>query len=583
MPKKKYKKPKKEWGIITRRLETQGLVRMRANHIDTRIATLTTFLPFEVEWGDDHVTHSTYSDLPIIIFTDGKAIWFEFVEKDDQVFKLAGKKYRLEGKPQSTATMFSLEGFMQLFGTNPEPNVRKSCRKLPKIIPEEILLDIEEILRTFTGFFDAQGKMKENLYRLVTYWVFQTYIYDVWSKASYLKVMGIHDTGKSTLSRVIELLSFCSERSTAKVTDSWFYRNLHATGGVQCLDEMDLNPKDNAVFLNLLKAGWMKGAYVHLTNTDDNNLSDAFNTYSPKLLSGTSVQNIDPVLSSRMIEITMRSAPKGHNYSLEDLFEDEILERTRKIRDKLYLFRLIYAHEYLRQKKVRGNIKVLGKKGKEILSNRQWDIYNPILTMANLHGGQIYIKDLVVGIEEQIEIKRLEFFETFDLPIIRVLYDATRIVKKVWLSSRAISDTIIQIYAGNDSTRRKYMIARYDWTIIEKHLKGLGVSRKMQYSMNGIDHLFVREDIDSHIKKRGIQETVATRSQQKEIRDLINLMARIQEEEDYPETGIPLEAIQDQLNYNPLVHLYHLSQTANPPIMQMKKNRWLVLIKGGIE
>ena len=78
-----------------------------------------------------------------------------------------------------------------------------------------LLNEIETFIRRYVGFFDAKGKVDHDLYKLITYWVMQSYIYDVWSNASYIKIMGQHGTGKSTLSRLLELLTFCSERSTS--------------------------------------------------------------------------------------------------------------------------------------------------------------------------------------------------------------------------------------------------------------------------------------------------------------------------------------------------------------------------------
>jgi len=578
---------KKNYGIIDRRLETKGLVKMRANHVDSRVTTLTTFLPFEVSYGKDKVDFKKYSDLPIVIFVDNKAVWFDFLEEEDQVFKIMGKKYQVMGYPQATSTMLSLEGFMKIFGKNPYPNVRKNLNKIPEVNPEQLLYDIEDLIRKFVGLFDAKMEIKDDLYRLVTYWALQTYIYDVWSKTSYLKIMGVHDSGKSTLSRLMQLLTFCSERSTAKVTDSWFYRNLHAVGGVQCLDEMELKPKEVGQFLSILKAGWMKDSFVHLSDARDPKKSDAFNVFSPKLIAGTEVQSLDPIISSRTIEFTMRSAPPQYNYSIEDLYEDEIVEPLQELRDKLYFFRLRFAHEYRLRKKVDAKTKGsrnLNKEGTEILSNRQYDIYAPLLTMARWHGGKILVKSLINAIKNQIEIKKREFFETYDLPIIRTIYEATRPVKRVWLSARAISDTIIDTYGGTDPAKRRYMIARYDFTIVEKHLKGLGLSREKTYSIDGVEHLFVKTDLNDYIRKKGIKQTVDTKSQHQEVLDLVEIMVELQADNQiYADDGIPLDVIQDKMEYNPLIYLYQLANSPNPPVMKTKRNCWLALVKGGWE
>jgi hypothetical protein len=549
--------------------------------LDSRIVSLTTFLPYEIGYGKDRVEFKKYEDLPLFIFRLGKRIQYDFIKKPDEgdtVFELEKKRYIISGYPQATATMFGLESFMEVFGNDPSELCPIRVSSLPKVKPDNILKDIEDFIKKYVGFFNTEGKLRTEMYRLIAYWILQTYIYDVWSKTSYLKIMGQAESGKSTLSRVIELLSFCSERSTAKVSDSWFYRNVDCVGGVQCLDELEVAKKEKGDFLELLKAGWSKSAMVHLSDKHDPNKSESFNVYSPKLIAGTQAQYIDPVLSSRMIEVTMRPAPGSSDYSFEDLYDDEVTQETQRIRDQLYLFRLLYGPDYLVRKRMETKDKT-GMKfiNKDIsLSNRQLDLFSPLLTIANYHGGRVPKKVLKKAIEEQVKIKRVEFFESFDLPILRVIWEGTRDVKREWLSAKAIADTVVQQLAGTDQTTMRYVRSQYDYRTVESHLKGLGLSREVKYDLRGPKHLFVQDDVDRYLKNKGVSTTMEPSDMSSRLKDLMKLLCDYAKEDDYAEDGVPVSVIKQEVDYNPQLTLHLLQDRGH--VLMIRGNRWLPLI-----
>jgi hypothetical protein len=568
--------------VISRRLETGGVVRIRANHLDSRVVSLTTFLTHRLGYGKDGVlVFEKSEDLPLFIFRVGKRIYFNFFEEPDRdtVFEISGKRYIISGYPQPTATMLSKDTFTNIFGDDPQELISVRVANLPSVKPDAILQRVEDFIKKYVGFFDTEGKLRKDMYRLIAYWILQTYIYDVWSKTSYLKIMGQAESGKSTLSRVIELLSFCSERSTAKVSDSWFYRNIDCVGGVQCLDELEVNKKEKGDFLELLKAGWSKSAMVHLSDKHDPNKSCSFNVFGPKLIAGTQAQYIDPVLSSRMIEVTMRPAPGNTDYSFEDLYDDEVMEETQEIRDSLYLFRLLYGPEYLGRKSMEAKDKASMKKvDNEIsLSNRQLDLFSPLLTIANYHGGRGPKKVLKKAIAEQVKIKRIEFFESFDLPILRVIWEGTRDVKREWLSAKAIADTVVQQLAGSDPTTQRYVRSQYDYRTVEAHLKGLGLTRETKYDLRGPRHLFVQEDVDRFLRNKGVSTGLEPEDLSNKLKDLMKLLNDFSKEQDYEEFGVPVSVIKQELEYDPKLQLNLLLDRGH--VVVLRGNRWLPLVE----
>ncbi len=571
---------KKTLPVLARTLEVGGLVQMRSNHLDSQIISIATFLPFNVQYGEGKIEFEKSMDLPLFIFTDGNIIQFEFIEEPDQVVMLKGQKYRMMGYPQPTHTMFSLEAFKKIFGKNPQKNMPKPISKLPKVNPEQLLLRIEKVLRKYVGFFDVRGRLDHDLYKLVSYWILLSYVYDVWPKASYLKIMGIHGSGKSTFSVILELLSFCSERSTGKITESPFYRGQHNLGGVQCLDELELTHDNYSQFLSILKSGHTKGSFVKLSNRNDPNKIEHFNVFSPKTIAGTDVQNIDPILSSRMIDITMRpAAEEGYNFAEEDLWEESVKEETRKLRDDLYIFRLTHGFEFLARKREDKEATFFSHGTMKKLKNRAYDVFAPILIASRLHGGKLMVDALVRTIDLQLEIKKREFYEDFDLPVIRIIIEATRTVDKSWLSAREISDTIINLYSkAEEHARRAILTKKYDTEIIIKRLKGLGLHRDEKTDLiGGRMYLFVKVDIDKFAKKRGI-DLYTERNQHKDILLIREIMKELQfEQDEYATQGIPFDVIKSKVGFDPSLYLLNLAQGRKPMVMKKDRNRWILV------
>lgn len=569
--------------VIARRLDYKGRIDARASHIDNRVTTLCTFLPYETDIGGKKVEKTVSGDLPVIIFCNGKQVWFDFITEPDQVFFIDKKKYQVQGYPQRTRTMLSMEAFIDMFGTNPQPRVLKPMKKvLPDVNPDTILSDIEKILKQYIGFFDSKGKLRKDLYKLVAYWIVQTYIYDVWSKTSYLKVGGVHDSGKSTLSRLLQLLCFCSERSTAKVTDSNFFRSLHCVGGVQCLDEMKITEKESPILLNILKSGFTKESFIRLTDRKDHNKSEEFNVFSPKIVAGTQAMELDSIISSRMIEITMRTAPARYNFSKMDLYDEEALDITRKLRDRLYAFRLKFGHTYLTKKNVEGDeIGVLGGDAKKVLKNRQLDLFSPTLTLAQLHGGRTFMKSVVRAIEEQVEIKESEFVDNYDTPILQVIWEAVSSFDDIWLSAVSISDSIIENKAGNDQNKRRYYMGRYNPEQVGTHIKNLGLFEAKRNDLSGPAYRFNKVDIKAYLTGKGINVVLEPMALHDKMVELVRIMADIQgEDEDYERNGIPFETIYNLLDYNPNLPLHNLVNQRDSPIEKKKNNRWRVTTAG---
>lgn len=578
--------------IRSRTLENEGVIDARVNHIDNRIVSLGTFLDYEIGYGKVKEDFTKSRSQALMLVTNRKNVKYFFVDEPDQTIMLEGKKYRINGFPQQTNTMLSLDGFRSIFvddngNMKVDEGVPLPIDDILQVKPSQLLKEITDMLKTHVGLFDTKGELRENMYTLIAYWVMQTYIYDVWSKTSYLKIQGTHESGKSTLSRILQLLTFNSKRTTGKISESSFYRGLNSVGGVQCLDEIDVTSKDLPFLNNILNAGWSAQSEIHLTNAKDHNIADRFNVYSPKIIAGTQASMIDPVLGSRMLEITMCSAPPGYNFSSIDLYDDEIAEQTRELRDKLYMFRLLYGHKYLGWKKIAQNDSNLGFVRDTTLKNRQLDLFAPLLTIARKHGGAVFLRSIEDAILEQREVRGNEFFETFEFPILQVIYeyivadremvkDTSGDVRGAWMSPIAISDTVVGRLGGFDNYKRAVYTQTYSAENVIKCIKALGISTESQRDIRvGVKYKFVLDDVKRYLMQKNVTLGDAHSGLTEKYNKLYKLIERLQDyEDDWRYKGVPIYIIEEKLDWKPETILREMAMNPKNGIVERPGNRW---------
>jgi len=515
---------------------------IRINHIDKDIITLGTFIPIKNN-GDTETK-------PVIIINNNNRLWFEIVDKD-YIIDIHGKAYQLNGYPIEMDTMLSLDGFFTLFGNDARDFMPLPTDKVLlnlNISPKNLLDDIQAFLREYVGFYTMEMKKDNNMYDLISHWILYTHIYDVWNTCSYLKLMGDFSTGKSILSQTIKLLAFSASSTEAHISDAAFRRELHTIGGIKLLDEITMSRTDMTTFQNILKSGIQRDATSKVVNVGDYNKLDSFRMYCPKVVSGTDCENIDPVLSSRMIEVVMQKAPPKDPVARNDIYSDDAKESARQLRDRLYMFRLFYGREaWLRKKRVD---KTKYFKDSD-LSNRFYDIYAPLFTISGLYSGHGISKKLEQAANDQMEMRRVEIYNQLDVPILRTLFQQLYIEKDdgfIWLTDKQISNEIID--AESLSRRlydRKTLSDRYSPESVGARIRGMGITKEHKESEYGLQWKYDKKTIFKTIKQKGLDFTWVMMTQGEQMDAVIKTMELL--EKDHP-LGDSSFIISDEVGFN---------------------------------
>jgi hypothetical protein len=227
-------------------------------------------------------------------------------------------------------------------------------------------------------------------YSLLPLWVIGTYLTPLFKAYPYINLWGLKNTGKT---KVMELCKILCLNSTmlANTSCAALFRIIEQDCPTLFLDEVEnlfdeKNQSEEASsIVSILNAGWMSGSTVtRVEKVDDSQEVGRFNVYCPKMLG--SIKGIRGALESRSINIVMVRAlnnPVSDTWMKED---DKVLTN---IRDELYSFILknwkeidmFYDDEC-----------PVGLKKEFKLSNRDWQVWKPLLCIAKLVSEELYQK-----------------------------------------------------------------------------------------------------------------------------------------------------------------------------------------------
>ncbi len=205
---------------------------------------------------------------------------------------------------------------------SPVPQKRISYRQyiIPKELFNELIngekIDKEFIYQKVKDLVDMYVDAEEKYKVLIVAQIFESYIQYKFSSLGYMYLTGDQESGKSTVCKVLALLSYRSLYAI-NLNSANIYRYLGTDDedeGQCTIIEDEIDPKvddkkDAAERNKITRAGYQKGNKV--PRMADASSSDAvqlyFNTYGTKTLSGYSLPTHDSALCSRCIELPMTS------------------------------------------------------------------------------------------------------------------------------------------------------------------------------------------------------------------------------------------------------------------------------------
>jgi len=159
--------------------------------------------------------------------------------------------------------------------------------------------------------------IKEWCATLLALWTMGTHLYKVWSAYPYVFLLAERGSGKS---RILKLLSMIASMGQYWVSPrtSPIFRSVESLQPTLLLDETEFLSKDEeqAELINLLNAGYERGAKVARVNKDKSMTVEYFDAYCPKAMASTEPPS--PVLESRCLKIPLKRTSEGQTYVKRD-------------------------------------------------------------------------------------------------------------------------------------------------------------------------------------------------------------------------------------------------------------------------
>lgn len=252
------------------------------------------------------------------------------------------------------------------------------------INPTKLFLKIRELYEKYITFD------QEELYDLFAIWDIGTYFFTLFDTYPYINLWGLKNSGKSKVMILSSLLSFNAEMMV-NMTPAVLFRLVDQNKATLYIDEAEnlwsqreKGDDDTSDIVALLNAGWMKGSKVaRMEKKEDGMQPVYFDPYCPKMLA--SIKGLKGALESRCVQVVMVRTKKGDIKG--DLWPTERDQNFIEIRNQLYEFAL----------KNWSGINFYyngdGQLDKEFkISNRDWQIWKPILCIAKLIDDELYKK-----------------------------------------------------------------------------------------------------------------------------------------------------------------------------------------------
>jgi hypothetical protein len=241
--------------------------------------------------------------------------------------------------------------------------------------------DLADVLDAVHGFNRRYVVMDDAQAIAMTLWVFHTYVIDAADYTPYIYVTSAErESGKSRLKETVELLVL-NPIPTSNVSPAALFRLASPQDGPPAtflVDEIDeiFSPKsERSELRGLLNAGFHRGDHaIRMVGEGAKQFPQRFPVFCPKLLAGKNSAALGDTLESRCIRIELKR--KTREEEVERFRRREVEQEAIYIAETLrslgsfYVDRLALARPLLPEK----------------LSDRQQDVWEPLLAIAELAG-----------------------------------------------------------------------------------------------------------------------------------------------------------------------------------------------------
>lgn len=248
----------------------------------------------------------------------------------------------------------------------------------------------------------------QDLYDVLTAWVFASWVPEVWSVVPYVFFYGPVSSGKT---RGLEVLHRLSYRAilAANISSAALFRACEAWKPTLILDETEIyNRQEKSEVIGLLNSGYRRGQFaIRVKSTEQGELLECFDVFGFKALAGT--EGLAKTLESRSIMIRMLKNRRRVNLHINE-------KKAEELRAKLLSWRL----KVLTSGELNEVVEAFsGKIGQlDFDSGRLEELFQCLLAVSN--DGRTNILKYA---EKMVEIRQFEEMTSYEADVIEVMLD----------------------------------------------------------------------------------------------------------------------------------------------------------------
>jgi len=269
-------------------------------------------------------------------------------------------------------------------------------------------------------------------------WMEGTYFYDVFDSFPILNVMGVSESGKSRILKVVQAIAYHAQ-GVVDPTPASIFRMKEEDKATLCFDEAEYlnDPRMNQTIRTLINASYSKGLAVpRYDELDGKRVKRKFNLYSPFAIVG--ISGLHGVTASRAIRIVTERANRD--------FPVAKVEEYADLRDKLYVLRFRKAFE-LKQIYDQTDIS-------DFVTARFVELFKPIFALTQLFGNKEEYEQLKEWAHEYQNVFRIE---ALNLPEEEQILNCLAQLKPLpdnWYSLKELTDKVNMTYSRQLSYQR---------------------------------------------------------------------------------------------------------------------------------
>jgi hypothetical protein len=327
-----------------------------------------------------------FDELPVLVLSNRTFVTAdELMEKTDIAFS---------SPPPICSSRWSIDSVKRFLTGRPP--------KIPTL--KEVFERLEALLRTLIDF-----DVKHGYYKLIPLWVIATYFISVFRTFPYLAISGSFESGKTKLLEFLHQTCF-NAIMTSNISDPSLFRVIESTKGtilidealgIQGVDERGRSATRRAMLLDMLNAGYKKGApAIRSDKTNKGIQPRSFDLFGGKAF--ITYRGCDMILESRSLPVTMVRTDKPQANA--EIREDDPV--WQDIRDSLFHLAL---ENYQRVREIYHSEKIENLP----FRGRRRELWRPILTIALLIDEKLYeeVLEFAKEVEEtlRLELERPEF------------------------------------------------------------------------------------------------------------------------------------------------------------------------------